>query len=108
MPAECRERLPVKRVGVRRADDVGPRCVHLRVDRIRGTVDHSGSLDNFALVIDEQEIADSDMSEVSAERIHPETIGALRIARGEVTGDPLIEAEAREQPISGGQALLSV
>ena len=43
-----------------------------------------------------------------AEAIHPERIGELRIARGDVTGDPLVESEPREKPESGSEPFFSV
>ena len=43
-----------------------------------------------------------------AERVHPEVVGELRVACGDVPGHTLVEAELTEQPERGGEVLLAV
>ena len=59
-------------------------------------------------MIDEDQVRDSDLAEVHAERIHPEVIGEFRITRRYVPGDPLIKTEAREEAKGGGQTLFAM
>ena len=61
-----------------------------------------------ALVVDQDEVAHADLLEVHAEGVHPEVVGQLRVAGGDVTGDAFVEAELAEQPEAGGQPLLAV
>ena len=42
------------------------------------------------------------------ERVDPEAVRPFRITRRDVTGDALVEAEAREQPVRSGKPLLAV
>ena len=48
------------------------------------------------------------MAERHPERVHPEVVEALGVARGDVTGDALLEAELPEDAEAGGEALLAV
>ena len=43
-----------------------------------------------------------------AERVDPEVVEPLGVARGDVAGDALVEAELAEQAEGGGEALLAV
>ncbi len=106
--AERGPRLAVYRMGVGGADHVGPRGVHLRVDGERGLVQRSVALDDRAVVAHQHQVADADVAEVHAERIDPEVIGQLRVARGDVPRDALVEAEAAEQAERRRQVLFAV
>ena len=66
------------------------------------------ALDDLAVVVHEDEVGHADLPEVHAERVHPEVIGALGIAGGDVAGHAFVEAEAREQPEGAGEALLAM
>ena len=73
-----------------------------------GQVERPGALDHLALVIDQQEVLDADLPEAHAERVHPEVVGELGVARGDVAGRALAEAEPAEQAEGGGEPLLAV
>ena len=66
------------------------------------------ALDDVALAVDADEVGGPDLAEVHAERIDPERIGELRVARRDVAGDALAEAEGGEDPEAAGEALLAV
>ena len=87
---------------------VGAGGVHLRVDGEGGDVDRPVALDDLALVVHEDQVGGPDEAERQAERVHPEAVGALRVAGGEVAGHALVEAEAVEQAEGGRHALLDV
>lgn len=93
---------------VRGGDDVRMRIVDRRVDRERGLVQRPAADRGFAARVDEQQVRHADLREMHAERIHPEMIGQLRIARGDVAREPGREAEAREQPERGREPLLAM
>jgi hypothetical protein len=95
-------------VRVRGGDHVGPRRVDLRVDRERGAVHRPVALDHLAALVDEQQILHGDVLEVHAQRIDPEVIESLRVARGDVTRNAFVESELSEQSERGGEALLAV
>ena len=107
-PAEGRPARPDLAVGVGGGLDVGPGRVHLRVDGEGGHVHRPVALDDLALVVHEDEVGRPDEPEGHAEGVHPEAVGALGVAGGEVAGHALVEAEAVEQPEGGGHALLDV
>ena len=67
-----------------------------------------GALDDLALVVDQEQVAHPDLLEAHAERVHPEVVGQLGVAGGDVAGDALVEAEVAEEPEAGRQALLAV
>ena len=87
---------------------VGAGRVDLGVDGEGGPVDRHVPLDHLALVVDQDEVGDPDVTEVHAEGIDPEVVEALGVAGGDVPGHPLVEAELGEEPEPGGQALLAV
>jgi len=59
-------------------------------------------------VIDEDQVGNPHPGEVPAERVHPETIGVLGVARGDVSGRALVEAELAEDAERGGEAPLAL
>ena len=66
------------------------------------------AFDDLALLVDADEIGGSDVAEAHAERVHPEVVEVLGVTRGDVAGDPLLEAELAEEPEPGREALLAV
>ena len=93
---------------MRGGDHVGPRRVHLRVDRERGAVHHRVALDDLAGVVDADQVGDADVLEVHPERVDPEVVEVLGVAHGDVAGDALVEAELAEQPERRREPLLAV
>src|SRR6516165_5362207 len=79
-----------------------------RVDRERGGVDGTSALDHLTLVVDQDEVRHSHVTETHPEGVHPEVVGQLRVACRDVAGDALGEAEAAEEPQRTGQLLLAV
>ena len=71
-------------------------------------VDRPVALDHAARRVDADQVRHPDLAEVHAERIDPEGIGELRVARGDVAGNSLAEAEGGEDPEPAGQPLLAV
>ena len=106
--AERGERLAVRRVRVGGGDDVGPGLVDRRVDHERGPVDRLAAVDDVAVVVDEDQVADAHVAEAEAERVDPEVVGELGVAHGDVAGDALAEAEAAEDAQRAGELLLAV
>src|SRR6185437_3984472 len=68
--------------------------------RIGGAI----AFDDFAAVVDQNQVRGADLREVHAERVHPEPIGALRVAHGDMAGDAFAETEAAEQAEGAGEA----
>ncbi len=106
--SERRPRLAVDRVRVGGSHHVGTRLVQRRVDREGGGVDPAVTLDDLALRVHEDEVRHRDVTEGHAERVHPEVVEALGVARGDVPGDALLEPELGEETETGGEALLAV
>ncbi len=106
--AERCERLAVHAVAVRRGDHVGSSLVDGRVDHEGGAIDGPGSVDDIAVVVHQQQVADADVAEAHRERVDPEVIGELRIADGDVAGNAFAEAEAAEDAQCAGESLLAV
>lgn len=93
---------------MRRGDDVRMGFVDRRMDRECGLVQRPRADRGFAAGIHEQQVGHLDLREMHAERVHPEVIGQLRIARGDVAGEARRETEAREQAERGREPLLPV
>ncbi len=92
--------------------DVGTRRVDLAVDRKGGAIDDVVALDDLAVVVHQEQVGDADQAEVLAERIHPEVVAELGVARRDVPRRPLVvpelrpEAERRREPLLAVEALL--
>ena len=89
-------------------DDVGPGLVDRRVDHERRPVHRLAAVDDVAVVVDEDEVADAHVPEAETERVDPEVVGELGVAHGDVAGDALAEAEAAEDAQRAGELLLAV
>src|SRR5580658_5326353 len=94
-------------------DGVRPRMMHARMNGKGRLIHRVLPFNHIALVITADEVRDADLAEVNAKTVQPESVGELRIARGDVSGDALIEPELREQtkcrsqPLFAMQALLT-
>ncbi len=88
-------------------DHVGTGGVDARVDREGRAVDRTLPFHDRPLVIDTDEGGRADVPEVHAERVDPEAILVLGVAHGDVSGDPLVEAEAGKEPEGRREALLA-
>ena len=75
----------VRRVRVRRADDIGSSFVDRHVDVVRRRVDLAAARDHRTVGTDEHEVADRRLAERHAIPEQPETVGALRVACRDVT-----------------------
>jgi len=80
--------LAVDRVGVRRGDDVGPRGVHGRVDHEGRAISPALAFDDLTLVVDENQIGDSDVAEVHAEGVDPEVVQQFGVPGRDVPATP--------------------
>lgn len=106
--SERRERLAVGAVRVRGRDHVRPRRVDRGMNGEAGRVDRPVAGQDVAFVIDELQVRHADLAEMLRQRIDPELLGKLRIARGDVSRQALVEAVACEQAEGGGETLLAV
>ena len=75
--------------------------MHARVDGKCCGVDRVVALDNFAFVIDQDQVGHTDLSEVDAEGVYPEPVRIARVACRDVARHALVEAEARKQAEGG-------
>src|ERR1700690_879988 len=66
------------------------------------------SVNDLALIIHQHQIRNANLAVMHAERIHPEMIGKLRIARGDVAGDALIKSKFREKPERSRQTFFAM
>ena len=78
------------------------------MDRESGRVDGPIPLDDLARVTDEDEVRDADVAKAHAEGVDPEVVCQLGVARGDVPGDALGEAEAAEEPERTREPLLTM
>jgi hypothetical protein len=82
--------------------------VDLRVDGEGRVVDRVVALDHLAGAVDQHQVGHAHLAEVHAQRAHPEVVGQLRVAGGDVAVDAVVEPEAGEHPVGGGEPLLAV
>ena len=106
--AERAERLAVRRVGVGGGDDLGSGRVDRRVQHERRAIDVVLAVHDVAVVIEQDQIGRSHMSEAHAERVDPKQVGVLRVADGDVAGHTLAEPEPSEDAQRAGELRLAV
>src|SRR4051794_29238829 len=80
----------------------------LRVDGECRPVERPVAVDELAAIVDQQQILYTDLLEAHPERIDPEVIEPLGVARGDVSRDSFIEPELAEQAERGSETLLAV
>jgi hypothetical protein len=95
-------------VGVRRGDDVGPRGVHGRVDHEGRAIHRALAFDDLTLVVDENQIGDSDVAEVHAEGVDPEVVQQFGVPGRDVPGHALGKAQLAKDAQCASQTLLAV
>src|ERR1700685_2853 len=78
------------------------------MDAERRGVHWPAALDHRALVINQDQVGDLDLAEAHAERVHPEPVSVLRVARGDVAGHAFGETEPAEDPERRGELLLAM
>src|SRR5690348_15282632 len=94
------------RVG--RSDHTRARGMHAGVNGKSCGVHGIFALHHLAMLVHQYEVGGANLPEVHAEGIHPEMVGALRVAGGDVAGHALVESVGGKQAESRGQALLAV
>ncbi|MEY4362599.1 MAG: hypothetical protein RL391_1905, partial [Actinomycetota bacterium] len=87
---------------------IGSRLMNRRVDHECRPIHRHVAMDDFAMMIHEEKIADPHVAERQTERIDPEVIGLLGVAHGDVAGHALSETEPTEDAQGTGQALLAI
>src|SRR6266478_3813362 len=93
---------------VRRGNNVWPGLVNVRVNGEGGLIDFAIALDDVTFIVDEEQIRDANLAEVHAERIDPEMIEALRIARGDMAGDAFVKSAARKKAGRAGELFFAM
>jgi len=84
------------------------RSMNPRVDGKGGGVDRIISSDDFALVIDQNQVEDANLPKMHTKRIDPEMLGVLRIAGRDMSGNAFVESKPGKQAKRSGQPLLAV
>src|ERR1700730_18321544 len=92
----------------RRGDHVRPRVMHAGMNRKRRAVQRMLAFDNFALGVDQHQVGHPNLTEVHAERIDPEMVWLLAIARRDVPRDAFVESEFREESERSGETLFAM
>ena len=80
----------------------------LRVDHECGEIERPTAFDDRALVIDEEQILDPDLSEIHSKGIDPEVVEKFRVAGCDVAGRPFAEAELPEETKGCCQSLFAM
>src|ERR1700737_4517435 len=93
---------------VRRDNHVRPRMMHAGMNRKRRAVQRMFAFHNFALGVDQHQVGDPNLTEVHAERIDPEMVWLLGIARRDVPRDAFVEAEFRKKAERSGETLFAM
>jgi len=106
--AQAGEGLAVGRMGMGRGDHLGTTGVDGGMQHEGGPIDRPIADHHLTGVIHEQQVAHPHPVERQGKRIHPEVIGILRIAGGDVPGHPFPEPQLPEDPQRPGQPLLAM
>ena len=81
---------------VRGRNRIRPRRVNPRMNRESRGIDVVVALDHLALFVDQHKVGGTNLREVHAERIHPEPVSVLRVARRDVAGHAFVISKASE------------
>ena len=106
--AERRPGLAVGRVGMGRGDYLRMRGMDRRMNHEAGLIDRLVTDQDVAVMVHELKIRDLDLAKELRQRIDPEAIREFRVAHGDMPGEALVEAVAREQAEGRGKTLLAV
>ncbi|GDY63408.1 hypothetical protein SAV14893_028010 [Streptomyces avermitilis] len=106
--AERGQGAPVHGVAVGDGHDVGAGGMHLGVHGECRLVDVVAALDHLPRGVHHHKITHGHMLERHSERVDPEAVAVLGIARGDVAGDPVLESEPPEEPQGAGQPFLAM
>ena len=82
--------------------------MNLRMDCISCLVNRLVCAYNFTLMVHQQQVADSDETEVFTQGIDPEAIEVFRVADGNVSCDTLTKPKVSKQTSGGSKALLAM
>jgi len=95
---------------MRSAHDIRPGFVDCGVDHVGGGVEQTvlAAADDFAGVVDEDEVGFGHEAEGAAEGVHPEAVGLYGVAERDVAGDTFVEAVFAEDAEGGGEAAFEV
>ena len=107
MPSELNA-LPCTECEWAAAITSGRACMDCGVQHECGAVHRAVAVDDIAGVVDQDQIARPDVPEAEAERVDPEVVGELRVADGDVAGDPFTETEPSEDAQRAGELGLAV
>lgn len=95
---------------VRRAQHIRPSFMNRSVNHVRRCVQQSvfAAVDDFAGVVDEDEVGFGHQAESAPEGVHPEAVRVDRVAEGDVAGYAFVEAVFAEDAEGGGEAAFEV
>src|SRR5215467_16101290 len=93
---------------MRSSNHVRPGGVNARVNSKGSEIDFGLAFDDFAGVIDQDQVGSANLTEVEAEGIHPEMIQTLRVPRGDMAGDALVKTKFGEETKGSGEALFAM
>src|SRR6266511_4321788 len=98
----------VSRPWLRRITAFRPPRVDLRMDDETGRVDAAAARHDGAVGLHQQQVTDPHVSKVDAERVDPEAVEVLGVARGDVPAGAFVKAVPGEQPRRRGERPLAV
>jgi hypothetical protein len=110
LPPQRTESPPINTMAMRSAHDIRPGFVDRGVDHVGGGVEQAvlAAADDFAGVVDEDEVGLGHEAEGAAEGVHPEAVGLHGVAERDVAGDAFVKAVFAEDAEGGGQAAFEV
>jgi hypothetical protein len=110
LPPKRTESPSIDTVAVRSAYDIRPGFVDRRVDHVGSGVEQAvlATADDFAGVVDEDQVGLRHQAEGAAEGVHPEAIGLHGVAKRDVAGDAFVEAVFAEDAEGGGQTAFEI
>ena len=95
-------------MGMGGGNHFGTRGMNSGMDRERSGIDRLIPLDHLALLINQDQVRNPNLSEVEAKGIDPETFRVFGVADGDMAGNALVKTEPGEQAERGGEPLLAV
>lgn len=110
LPPQTTPRPSVNTMTVRRAQHIRPSFMNGRVDHVRRRVQQPvlSTIDDFARVVDEDEVGLGHQAESAPEGVYPEAVWVHGVAERDVARYTFVEAVFAEDAEGGGEAAFEV
>ena len=72
------------------------------------TIDGHSAVNNFAMMVDQQQVADAHVSKAQAKWVDPKVVSQFGVAHGDVAGNAFTKTHTTENTQGAGEARLAI